>query len=198
MNMVVRYLKSKVNITRATNTEIPGLPTLRNEYPHYPPEISWNSLLNHIFSLLNHELTWTFKVISTLDLQEIAFNVSLVYRPRSANGCYTSQHVRLSCVTMKFDRLPWKKTKVPLLCHFKLCAPFHRQLWIESNRICGPEMPKLGPNLFWLLWSIHLWHLNPIFCMSMVITLENFMIMTTGTLWKRCDGHRWTHKKDRS
>ena len=36
----------------------------------------------------------------------------------------------LSCVTIKFDRWLWKKNRAPPISHIKLCASFHRHMWI--------------------------------------------------------------------
>ena len=48
-----------------------------------------------------------------------------------------------SCVTLKFDLLPLKNKRAPLLCYFKLCASFRSHWWIQ-NWSYSPETPNLG------------------------------------------------------
>ena len=47
----------------------------------------------------------------------------------------------LSCMTLKFDGLPWKN-RAPLLSKIKFCASFHHHIWIQT----GVRVQK------WLTW----------------------------------------------
>ena len=38
-----------------------------------------------------------------------------------------------SHVTLKFDGWHWKNNRAPLLCNIKLCASFHRHMWIQTG-----------------------------------------------------------------
>ena len=39
----------------------------------------------------------------------------------------------LPCVILKFDGWPWKNIRAPLLCYFKLYAPFHSHQWNQTG-----------------------------------------------------------------
>ena len=69
-----------------------------------------------------------------------------------------------------------KNSRAPLLCHIKLCAPFHHHMWIQT----GVWVRK---RLCWVLTSVILtfdlwpWHYAWTSLLSMVITSENVMMI---------------------
>ena len=73
-------------------------------------------------------------------------------------------------------RMTLKNNSAPLLCHVKLCTPFHCHMWIENgvtvrNRLSG----VLTSETFTLdLWP---WPFAWTSLPSMVITPENFLII---------------------
>ena len=81
-----------------------------------------------------------------------------------------------SRVTLKIDRWPWKNNRAPLLSNIKLCASFHRHMWIQT----GVTVRK---RLNWVLTSVTLtfdiwpWPFAWTSLLSMVIPLENFMMI---------------------
>ena len=84
-------------------------------------------------------------------------------------------------LTLKIDR-------TPLLWPFKLWS-FRNHQWIQSY---GPEMPKMGQNLFWCLWPLTS---DLDFCMDITSANGNYTWKfhddtMRGTLWK--GGHRRT------
>ena len=85
--------------------------------------------------------------------------------------------------------LTLKINRTPLLWPFKLCTSFRNHQWIQSY---GPEMPKMGQNLFWCLWPLTS---DLDFCMDITSANGNYTWKfhddtMTGTLWK--GGHRRT------
>ena len=94
-------------------------------------------------------------------------------------------------VTLKFDKwleIWWmilKNNRAPLLWHIKLCASFHRLMWIQTASY-GPQTVKLSFDLL-------LWPLTLTFCMDITLVNGNHSWkfhddMITEALSKRCDG----------
>ena len=74
-----------------------------------------------------------------------------------------------------------KNNRVPVLSNIKLCASFHRQMWIQTG---VTARKRLNGVMTSVTLTFDLWPFAWTLCLSMVITPENLM---TGTLSKRCD-----------
>ena len=78
-------------------------------------------------------------------------------------------------VTLKFDGWPWKK-RAPLQSNIKLCASFHRHMWIQTG-----VMVRKGLNGFMtsvtLTFDLWPWPFAWTSRLSMVITPENFRMI---------------------
>ena len=96
---------------------------------------------------------------------------------QSGNALFGSKSSTFfSRVTLKFDGWPWKINRAPLLSNIKLCASFHRHMWIQT----GVTVRKLlsgvmtSVTLTFGLWP---WPLAWTSRLSMVITPENFRMI---------------------
>ena len=74
-----------------------------------------------------------------------------------------------------------KKNRVPLLCHFKVCASFHSNLWIQTG-VTVHKCPNWD-EIYFDLCDLDQWLLTLTFCMDITFENGNYMIFSSYLTW---------------
>ena len=85
----------------------------------------------------------------------------------------------LSRVTLKFDGWPKKNNRAPVICYFKHCASFHRNMWIQT----GVMVRKQLNGVMTLTLDLWPWH----FAWTSRQSWKFQDVTMRGTLSKTCD-----------
>ena len=85
-----------------------------------------------------------------------------------------------------------KDNRAPLLCYCKICASFGAHLWIQTG-VAIRKQPNWG-KIYFDLCDLDLWPLSLTFCMDIIITPENFMMIWWQENCEKGVTDTWTKK----